>query len=499
MIVHFAGLCSWTCKFQDNLFCLQTTKAKAASVNNLQYLLTTSQLGLIMLHGVFFFSHSAELIFCRKLNLSKNLWTPLKFISFCKVKNFSVPLTVKFEDVHYIQFVSDKVYIAAALQNDQDSVYFILEYLEKTVSLLRDFLGVLTPVTIQENVGLVSEVLIESLNATCPKLIEPYKLKPFLCSVVPCQSKNSGKTEIMNFMPDNLFGTNARKKTLSSKAKEKPIITNQSQADMDEVFIDLIETLSVIIDATGLLLYYDVQGKLEVKSYLQNDASITLFFTQNTEGLSLSHILGNAIIHSNVSEDDSPNILKIRAIPGTTQALKYCLNDKSAPVALPFTLFCSIIPFPQDKMIAINLKLHCSLPTQHPAVNMSGCINLPADTFTASGSSTLANMSFEYDRTSNAIKFNTPLFPGDSHHSISAKVLLTAWRAAMAHELSTAVLKFEVPMWCHSNTTINNIKVTTANASQSSFSKQVKKYIRYLTHTFSYEFYLNENWFISDN
>ncbi|XP_076809672.1 AP-4 complex subunit mu-1-like [Clavelina lepadiformis] len=355
--------------------------------------------------------------------------------------------------------------------------------LARLSEILTDLLGTPTPESLLDNIGLVYELLSESTCAGFPKLTDTTKLKPFLSSTVIQPNKSD---DLLSMLPDNLFGiAEKEKREIPSQSSKKPLLNNKIETQKNEVYIDLIETLSVIFDASGNLMLCNIIGKLNVKSYLSGDANMTISFNQPNGELS------QAITHSSVNKSNLPQDIKMQVSPGNFHALSYNLSNIGESVSMPFTLYSSIMPYPQDKMLTLSLKIHCDLPVRHPAMNLVGKIAIPECAVSASGISSLVNITFNHDRKRSEYCFSCPLFPGNSHHTVTVKLILSSWTAAMVFELDKVLLQFEAPMMCHSEIKITDLKVKSVNTS----SLQINKWVRYLTFANSYEFYLKDDWF----
>nr|CAB3222359.1 AP-4 complex subunit mu-1-like [Phallusia mammillata] len=445
-----------------------------------------------MLLGIFMASEGGEVIVRKDFLYSSTKWTPVTFTRELKRKGRDLPMSIQLEDMFYFHVKLDSVLLVAVTTVGTMSCYVVLAYLESLSDFLKDLLGTVNPQNIFSNIGLVYEVICESTDAGFPRLVEKEKLKTLLCNAVRPAKSNS--PHFLSILPDNLFGAvgDANKRVACSEATKKPIKTKSTQElDKQELFVDLIEKLSVIIDSRGVVLHYGLNGKLQVKSYLDNAANVSVTFSQDSK---LKDAFNNARFHANVDKSKLPREIRAQVCPGTYTAMNYSLDIRDESTSMPFTLYGNFVPVPEDKLVMINLKLHSSLPPRNPATNFVGTIRLPYSTLTASGSSSLANMELTYDKHKQLIQFTSPLYPGESHHSVSVKVLVKDWSPALVYELNSVVLEFEAPMFCQSGLRINNLKVESPNSTSSGPGSVVSRWVRYLTHSKSYEFYLKDDW-----
>lgn len=449
-----------------------------------------------MLHGLFILSKAGEVLMRKDFLYTSRKWSPETFAKCLKRKDNDLPMSVHLDTMYYFHIKTDSVILVAVTGVGHMSGYIVLSYLEKLSELLKDLVGSLSSQNVLDNIGLVFELICESTNAGVPKLIEKEKMKSLLCNTVaPTKSQS---VDFLSLLPENLFGSvsDSNKRMTSSEATKKPVNLKLKEPQrMQELFVDLVELLSVIVDSRGSVLYYSIDGKLQVKSYLDNDSNVTVSFHKSAN---IEDTLTNARFHSKVDKTKLPNECRATVQPGTLTAMHYMASNRDEGKSLPFTLYANFVPMMCDKLVIVNLKLHSSLPPRNPAVNFEGTMPLPCSTVTVSGTSSLANMEFVYDRHKQTLRFTSPMYPGESHHSVSVKILVKEWSPAMVYELNRIVLQFEAPMFCQSGLRISNLKVESLNAGNNQNASTVNKWVRYITHSNSYEFYLKDDWLTRD-
>ena len=440
-----------------------------------------------MLNAIFLLSQDHEILIQKEFLPFKNDWSPNLFVALLR-RNKDVATSALFKNVYYLHVWCDKIRFVAATEDSTASPLVICEYLEKIGDFLRTYIGALNVNVITSNIGLVIEILTETNDAGCPKMIEASKLKPLLCNAVTVPSP---PVDLIDLLPGNLFGVIEKEKLeMPSDASKKPLYSLQDQTEKtEELYVDLIEKLTVIINADGSISLCNILGKLSVKSYLETDAVVSLNFPQSVS--SISQVVFDPVV--NLKENKLPRSLSTTLPPGNLEMMSYNVTGLGKDVSLPFTMYVNIIPTPADKMLVINLKIYCSLPIKHPAVNLEGIIPIPRHTLTVSGSSTLKNVTFQHDKHNSEYHFSSPLFPGSSHHSISTRIILSSWIPSISLELSNIILQFEVPMLCRSEMRITDLKVERLNMAAT--TKSIQKWVRYLTFSRAYEFRISDDWF----
>ena len=439
-----------------------------------------------MLNALFFVNENGEILLQKEFLPLRNDWNADAFVRILK-QNKDLAPCVLLKDIYYFHQTCDKIRLVAVTENKNASPIIICEYLERIGELLKTFLGSLSADAIRSNIGLVYEVICETNDAGCPKLMEVSKLKPLLCNAVKTQKNKS--TDYLNFLPDNLFGVvEKEKREASSESSQKPLLSSKTEK-ADELYVDLIEKLSIIINADGSISMCNILGRLSIKSYLDNNAVVTLGFPE------AEHSFSKVVFHPTVDaqENKLPKSLALTVSPGNLEVMSYTVSTLGKDISLPFTMYVDATADPVEKMITLKLKIYCSLPIKHPAVNVKGKIPIPNSTLTVSGFSSLKNVAFHLEKNLNEYHFTCPLFPGSSHHTINAKIFLSSWTPTIPFEIANIVLQFEVPMLCHSDLRITGLKVERVNTI-SAFNN-IEKWVRYLSFSRSYEFRINDDWF----
>lgn len=67
-----------------------------------------------------------------------------------------------------------------------------------------------------------------------------------------------------------------QKVTTSSTSVQKSIISNDSNKQKNEIYVDIIEKLTVAYNFDGFILHSEVNGKIQMKNYLIGNPSLKL-------------------------------------------------------------------------------------------------------------------------------------------------------------------------------------------------------------------------------
>uniref|UniRef100_A0A6Q2Y835 MHD domain-containing protein n=1 Tax=Esox lucius TaxID=8010 RepID=A0A6Q2Y835_ESOLU len=146
----------------------------------------------------------------------------------------------------------------------------------------------------------------------------------------------------------------------------------------NEIFVDVIERISVVIGANGVLMKADIEGEIRVKCYMPSCSEMRIGLNEEFSiGKSQLRGYGAAVrvdecsFHQAVRLDefDTYRILKLCPSQGEQTVMQYQLCD-DLPTAPPFRLFSSIERDTGGRLL-IYLKLRCDLPPKRSVLHCS--------------------------------------------------------------------------------------------------------------------------------
>ncbi|KAF6123043.1 adaptor related protein complex 4 subunit mu 1 [Phyllostomus discolor] len=184
-----------------------------------------------------------------------------------------------------------------------------------------------------------------------------------------------------------LFGAETQQsKVAPSSAASRPVLSSRSdQSQKNEVFLDVVERLSVLIASNGSLLKVDVQGEIRLKSFLPSGSEMRIGLTEEfcvgkseLRGYGPGIRVDEVSFHSSVylDEFESHRILRLQPPQGELTVMRYQLSD-DLPSPLPFRLFPSVQWDRSTGRLHVYLKLRCDLPPKSQALNIRLHLPLP--------------------------------------------------------------------------------------------------------------------------
>eukprot|EP00058_Branchiostoma_floridae_P025175 XP_002610665.1 hypothetical protein BRAFLDRAFT_117900 [Branchiostoma floridae] len=324
-------------------------------------------------------------------------------------------------------------------------------------SLCKDYCGVLSEEAIRLNFPLVYEILDEVIDFGYPQGTSTDMLKAYM--------ENSPV----------LFG--AERRMVPSTAANKSIMgTAVSQGRKNEIFVDVLERLTVLISTSGSVLRADIDGIIQMKSFLVGIPEIKMGLSEDlTVGKedkrgyhSHAHV-DECSFHESVdlSEFGQSRVLTIHPPQGEFPLMKYQASG-DLPSLLPFRLFPTVNDQDSSRDMELVLKLRCDVPSTSHAVNVMVRVPVPKATTSVSQQLSGPGQSVEFKAQEHLVVWSIKKFPGATE--------LTA-----RFKLGPVSLNFELPMYICSRLQIRFLRLFDHEQSYVPY-----RWVRYVTHSDSY-------------
>ncbi|KAF7235800.1 AP-4 complex subunit mu-1 [Varanus komodoensis] len=154
-----------------------------------------------------------------------------------------------------------------------------------------------------------------------------------------------------------------------------------------EVFLDVVERLTVIIAANGTPMKTDIQGEIRLKSFFPNCSEMRIGLAEEfcvgkmeLRGYGTAVRVDECSFHSSIRLDEfeRSRILRVNPSHGELTLMQYQLAD-DLPTTLPFHLFPTINHDPSGR-VQVYFKLRCDLSPKSHAVNVHVHLPVPKAT-----------------------------------------------------------------------------------------------------------------------
>ncbi|CAL9093167.1 unnamed protein product [Musa acuminata var. zebrina] len=214
---------------------------------------------------------SAE-IFFRKVKFWKEdeeEEAPPVFVGICICKASNV------DGVNYIHVkVAGLFFVATTRVNISPSL--VLELLQRIARVIKDYLGVLNEDSLRKNFVLVYELLDEVIDFGYPQTTSTEVLKSYIFN----EPIEVDVARLPPLGPASMFmqGT----KRMPGTAVTKSVVsTEPGGRKREEIFVDIIEKISVTFSSSGYILTSEIDGTIQMKSYLTGNPEIRLALNED--------------------------------------------------------------------------------------------------------------------------------------------------------------------------------------------------------------------------
>uniref|UniRef100_A0AAQ5Z932 AP-4 complex subunit mu-1 n=1 Tax=Amphiprion ocellaris TaxID=80972 RepID=A0AAQ5Z932_AMPOC len=375
------------------------------------------------------------------------------------------PVVMSHKGLHFVHVRQGGLYWVATTTADS-SPFTIIEFLNRLSALVKDYCGSLSEKSVQMNFALIYELLDEAVDYGYIQTTSSDVLKNF----IQTEAVSSRPFSLFDLSNVGLFGAETQQsKVAPSSAATRPIQSSREQGGKSEIFVDVIERMSVVIGSNGMLMKADVEGEIRVKCYLPN-----------CSGYGAAVRVDEVSFHQMVRLDefDSHRILRLCPSQGEQMVMQYQLSD-DLPSAPPFRLFPTIERDSGGRLL-MYLKLRCDLPPKSAAINVAATIPVPKGSLSLSQELSSPDQSAELKPQSRAVVWKIPRFTGGMQLSALFKLEVPGLSSASLLEVGPVGLSFELPKLTATGLQIRFLRLSPVQPGPS------QRWVRYVTHSDSY-------------
>ena len=189
-------------------------------------------------------------------------------------------------------------------------------------------------------------------------------------------------------------GLLASKKTISSSAVQKPISLSGGGTGKNEIFVDILERLNVLFNASGYVLNSSIEGCIQMKSYLSGNPGLRIALNEDLivgKENATSYgglVLDDCNFHECVNVDDFEAGRTLALIPpdGEFVAMNYRVTSD---FTTPFRIFPTLEESSQYK-VELVLRVRADMPEKVHGSNV--VIRFPVPKAAASVTPELVSM-----------------------------------------------------------------------------------------------------------
>lgn len=251
------------------------------------------------------------------------------------------------------------------------------------------------------------------------------------------------------------------KKTVGSAAARRPVQGGTSKKN--EIFVDILERINVVFNATGTILHSEIIGGIVMKSFLSGQPELRLGLNEDLivgrGGIGTGVVLDqlNFADFINLQNFEQGRILSLFPPDGEFTMMNYRVFGK---YDMPFRVF-PYIEKPSQYKIEITVKIRADIPKTSHGSNVLIRIPVPKATqsvtvdFSQGSSST-----FEYKSAEKCVLWGVKKFHGATEHMIYIKASLGQPAGSdIEKQVGPISMKFEIPMHNISGLNVRFLKI----------------------------------------
>ncbi|CCC70284.1 hypothetical protein NCAS_0E02140 [Naumovozyma castellii] len=394
-----------------------------------------------------------------------------------------VPPCLSYNGMQYLFIQHNDVYLVAIANSMSANAAQIFAFLYKLVDVLGNYLKTVEEESIRDNFVIIYELLDETMDYGIPQITETKMLKQYITQKSFKLVKAAKKKRNAARPPEALTNSVSWR---SADIKYKK----------NEAFLDIIESINMLMTQKGQILRSEIIGEVKVKSRLSGMPDLKLGI--NDKGIFSKHMdddsLNNegASVASSTTDKKKNNIeledLKfhqcvrlskfetekiITFIPpdGDFELMNYRLSTSIKPL-----IWCDMnIQVHSQSRIEIHCRAKAQIKKKSTATNVQIIIPVPEDADTPEFK--YSHGSIKYVPEKNVIIWKIRSFPGGKEYSMSAQMQLPSIGNIEEHKAKRPVqIKFQIPYFTTSGIQVKYLKINEPKLQYKSYP-----WVRYIT------------------
>lgn len=352
--------------------------------------------------------------------------------------------------------------VATTTKNANVAMTFV--FLHKFVEVMKDYFGELDEESIRDNFVVVYELLDEVMDFGYPQFTESKVLQEYI-------TQKGHKTEVAPRPPMTV--TNAVSWRSEGIKHRK-----------NEVFLDVVESINLLVGATGNVLHSDIVGSVQMRVYLTGMPELRLglndkvmFESSGRKEKGKSVELEDVKFHQCVRLSRFENDRTISFIPpdGEFELMSYRLSQHVKPLIW----IESVIERHSHSRVEYLIKAKSQFKQRSTANNVEIIVPVPADADSPKFMTDIG--SCKYVPAQNAVVWTIKQFPGGREFAMRAHFNLPSIQSEDAEGKPPIKVKFEIPYFTTSGLQVRYLKIIEKSG------YQALPWVRYITKNGDYE------------
>lgn len=373
---------------------------------------------------------------------------------------------LKYLDTTFMYIKFNNLYIVSSTKKNAN-VALVFSFLHKIVNVMTEYFKELEEESIRDNFVLIYELLDELMDFGYPQTTDGKILQEYI-------TQESHKMEVQPRPPPSV--TNAVSWRLEGIKYRK-----------NEVFLDVIESVNLLANASGNVLRSEIVGSIKMRVYLSGMPELRLglndkvLFESTGRGKSKSVELEDVKFHQCVRLSRFENDRTISFIPpdGEFELMSYRLNTHVKPLIW----IESVIERHAHSRVEYMIKAKSQFKRRSTANNVEIIIPVPHDADSPKFKTTIGSV--KYTPEANSVIWNMKSFPGGKEYLMRAHFGLPSVVSEDTEGKPPIQVKFEIPYFTTSGIQVRYLKIIEKSG------YQALPWVRYITQNGDYQLRTN--------
>eukprot|EP00918_Siedleckia_nematoides_P065696 GHVU01142975.1.p1 GENE.GHVU01142975.1~~GHVU01142975.1.p1 ORF type:complete len:358 (+),score=32.09 GHVU01142975.1:26-1099(+) len=286
-----------------------------------------------------------------------------------KFSSGDAPPICNIDGVNYFFIKRNSLYFVVMTRVNVSPSY-MLDFIERTTRVFKDFCGVLNEEAIRKNFVLAYELLDEMIDFGYPQATNSELLKACIHNEAVLVDKAPKPSSGLSL--PGAFSQVTSSKTAPSSASSRPVgaIKNEPAAlQKNEIFVDIIERLSLTCTSSGSIINSCIDGSIQMKSFLASNPELKLALNEDlvVKNASPSHQYGSVVLDDcnfhecvNLREFEETRMMTLVPPDGEFTVMNYRITDE---FKLPFRVTPHVEEISPTKVLEWMSTSSVSVPT----------------------------------------------------------------------------------------------------------------------------------------
>uniref|UniRef100_A0A0C9RHI8 TSA: Wollemia nobilis Ref_Wollemi_Transcript_21851_1933 transcribed RNA sequence n=1 Tax=Wollemia nobilis TaxID=56998 RepID=A0A0C9RHI8_9CONI len=394
------------------------------------------------------------------------------------------------DGVNYLHVkVAGLLFVATTRVNVSPAL--VMELLQRIARVIKDYLGVLNEDSLRKNFVLVYELLDEVIDFGYPQTTSTEVLKSFIFNepIVVDAGRLPALSPAAMFMQGS--------KRMPGTAVTKSVVANEPGGrKREEVFVDIIEKISVTFSSSGYILTSEIDGTIQMKSYLTGNPEIRLALNEDLSigrsghsGYDYSSSTGAGMVvlddcnfHESVRLDNFDLDRTLTLVPpdGEFPVMNYRMTQEFKPPFRVNVLIEEVGAFKAEVLLKVRADYSNTITANTVALQM------PLPKYTTRVSFELepgaVGQTTDFKDGNKMLEWGLRKIVGGAEHTLRAKLTFSQdTNMNITKESGPVSMTFTIPMYSASRLQVRYLQIVKRSRTYNPY-----RWVRYVTNANSY-------------